>query len=136
VAAPQHVVDHALQAYGLAIARGIDAAYTMLMQLFNLCWNNYAATAAKYLDVRCIQFMETIYEIFEIFDMSALIGAYGYGIDIFLDGGIYDLLHGAVVSEVNDLGTAGLQDTAHDIDGGIMAIEEACRGDEAEPFAP
>src|SRR5262249_9691761 len=39
---------------------------------------------------------------------------------------------GAVVTEVDDLGAFGLEDAAHDVDGGVVAVEEACSGDEAQ----
>jgi hypothetical protein len=36
------------------------------------------------------------------------------------------------VAEVDDLRSAGLQDAAHDVDGGIVPVEEAGGGDEAD----
>ena len=67
--------------------------------------------------------------------MPTLIRADGDSIDIFLNGSIYDFLDRAIVGEMNDLGTTGLQDTAHDVDGGIMPIEKTCSSNEAKPFA-
>ena len=32
-----------------------------------------------------------------------------------LDGGVHDVLHGAVVPEVDDFGAGGLEDAAHDV---------------------
>jgi hypothetical protein len=55
--------------------------------------------------------------------MTALIRAYSDSIDILLNGSVYDFLDRAIVGEVNDLGTTGLQNATHDIDGSIMAIE-------------
>ena len=44
-----------------------------------------------------------------------------------------DLLHRAVVPEVHHLGPRGLEDPAHDVDRGVVPVEQARRGDEADP---
>ena len=67
--------------------------------------------------------------------MTALIRANRDSIDILLNGSVYDFLDRAVVGEMNDLGTTGLKDTAHDIDGGVMAIKKASGSNEAYPPA-
>ena len=63
--------------------------------------------------------------------MAALIRGDCDRLHIFLNGGIDDLLHGAVVPEMNDLDTGGLQHPSHDIDRGVMAVEK--RGGGHEP---
>ena len=40
-----------------------------------------------------------------------------------IDGSGHDLVHGTIVPEMDDFHTGALQDTAHDIDGGVMAVE-------------
>jgi hypothetical protein len=50
---------------------------------------------------------------------------------VFLQRGGDDLFHAAVVAQVDDLGTHALQDAPHDVDGCIVAVEQAGGGDEA-----
>ena len=45
---------------------------------------------------------------------------------IFLNGAVHYFFHRAVMAEVNHLTAGGLDDAAHDVDGGVVAIEE-CR---------
>ena len=44
-----------------------------------------------------------------------------------------DLLDRAVVPEVDDLGARRLEDPAHDVDRRVVSVEQARRGDEADP---
>ena len=59
---------------------------------------------------------------------------------IFLYGAIHNILGGTVVAEMDHLGSSGLNQASHDIDGSIMSIEQgggsndpygSCRGREA-----
>ena len=59
--------------------------------------------------------------------MTALVRGEGDGLGVFLHRGIDDLMHRAVVSQVDHLSTAGLDNAAHHVDGGIMAVEEGSR---------
>jgi hypothetical protein len=52
-------------------------------------------------------------------------------LDVFLDGGVDDLLDGTVVAEVDHFGPLGLKDATHDVDAGVVPVEETRRGDEA-----
>jgi hypothetical protein len=81
----------------------------------------------------CIQFSKFVDQVFKVFDMPTLVRADCDGVCIFLDSSIHDFLHRSIVSQVDYFGTAGLQDTAHDIDSRIMAIEQARRGHEPQP---
>jgi hypothetical protein len=53
-------------------------------------------------------------------------------VDVLLEGRGHDLLDGSVVTEMYHLGAGPLEDPAHDVDGGVMAVEEAGGGDEAD----
>ena len=68
----------------------------------------------------------------EVLDVAALVGADGHALDVLVDRGPDHLVDRAVVAEVDDLGPLGLQEPAHDVDGGVVAVEEAGRGDEAD----
>jgi hypothetical protein len=64
--------------------------------------------------------------------MPALIGANSNGIGVFLNGRLDNLLHRSIVREVYDLGAACLQNSAHNIDCRVVAVEKARCGDKAE----
>ena len=55
------------------------------------------------------------------------------GVRVFLDSGVDDFGDRAVVTEVDDLGTGGLQDATHDVDRRVVAVEQARGSDEAQP---
>ncbi len=50
---------------------------------------------------------------------------------VLLDRGLDDLVHGAVVPEVDHLGAGVLEDAAHDVDRRIVSVEERGRRHEA-----
>lgn len=60
--------------------------------------------------------------------MPALITRHGNGIGIFLNGAVHHFLHTAVVAEVNYFGPAGLHYTTHDINRGIVSVEQGGGG--------
>ncbi|CAB5041219.1 unannotated protein [freshwater metagenome] len=63
--------------------------------------------------------------------MSALVGRDRDPLDVLLDRRADHLFDTAVVSEVDDLGTLGLQYPAHDVDRGVVPVEKTRRRDEA-----
>jgi hypothetical protein len=67
--------------------------------------------------------------------MTALIRADSDSIDILLNSSVDDFLDRTIVGEMNDLGTTGLKNAAHDIDGSIMTIEKTRSSNEAKPFS-
>lgn len=71
-------------------------------------------------------------QILEVLDVAALVGADGDALDILLERGVHHLAHGAVVPEVDHLRTLGLKDAPHDVDRGVMPVEEAGSGDKAD----
>ena len=64
--------------------------------------------------------------------MPPLVGSDRNGLHILLNRTVYNLLRGAVVPQVNHLDTGGLNDSAHDVDRGIVPIKERGRRDEAD----
>ena len=68
-------------------------------------------------------------QVAEVLEVAALVGADRHGLDVLLDGGVDDLLDRAVVPEVDDLGPLGLEDPPHDVDGGVVAVEQRRGGD-------
>ena len=63
--------------------------------------------------------------------MATLVGGDRDALHVFLQGRIDDLLHRAVMAEMDDLRARGLQDAAHDVDRGIVPVEQRGGGDEA-----
>ncbi len=55
--------------------------------------------------------------------------------DVLLQRGVDDLLDRAVVPEVDHFGAGTLQHPANDVDRGVVAVEQACRGNEANGAA-
>ena len=58
--------------------------------------------------------------------MSSLIRGHRNGIGIFLYGCGNNFLNTTIVTQMNNLDTGSLNDTTHNIDRGIVAIEQGC----------
>jgi len=56
--------------------------------------------------------------------MSALVAGQGDALRILLDGAVDDLAHRTVVAQVDDFGPGRLQQPAHDVDGGVVPVEQ------------
>jgi hypothetical protein len=81
--------------------------------------------------VRAAALFEQVDHVLEVLDVAALVAADGNALHVFLQRGGDDFVHAAVVAEVDHLGAHALQDAPHDVDGRVVAIEQARRGDEA-----
>ena len=64
--------------------------------------------------------------------VAALVGAHRNAVRIFLDRGAHDIVDAAVVTEVNHLDALRLDQSTHDVDRRIMAIEQGRCGDKAQ----
>src|SRR5581483_2912401 len=82
-------------------------------------------------DIRAAPLLQHVHHILEIFVVTPLIGAHGDRIRILLNGGTYDIRYAAVMTQVDHFRPVGLQQAPYHIDGGIVAIEERSRGNEA-----
>ncbi len=67
--------------------------------------------------------VEQIDHVLERFHVAALITRHGNALGILLDGGIDQFLNRAVVSQVNYLDSAVLQDSAHNVGRCVMAVK-------------
>lgn len=110
--------------------RGVDLGDTVCFQLLNLIRQNHTPTAGKYLDMASTLLLEEVIHVFEIFRVATLVAGHSNGLGIFLYGGIDHLFNAPVVAQVDHFTTCSLYDPAHDIDGRIMAIEEAGSGND------
>ena len=68
----------------------------------------------------------------EVLDVPALVGADRNRVHVLVDGGGHHLLDGAIVAKVDHLRPRPLEETPHDVDRRIVAVEEARGGDEPE----
>ena len=60
--------------------------------------------------------------------MAALVRADGDALHVFLQRGGDDFVDRAVMAQVNHLGAHALQNTSHDVDGGVMPVKQTgCR---------
>ena len=60
--------------------------------------------------------------------MTALVGAQGNRMCVFLHRRVDDFRHRTVMAEMNNFGTGCLQDSTHDINRRIVTIEQTRRG--------
>ena len=122
----QHIVNHALQTHGTSVIGTVYAANAVLMQFRHFFRQNSSATATKNTDVFTAFLLEQIVHKFEVFHVTTLVAGHGNGIGIFLNGAIHYFFSTAVVPQVNNLSTAGLYNSAHDVDGCIVAVKQTC----------
>ncbi len=101
------------------------------MQIRDFFRHDHAATAAEYLDVCAAAFFQQVDHVLEIFDMAALVTGDRDALRVLLQCGGNDLIDRAVVSEMDHFGAIGHQNAAHDVDRGVMTVEQRCGGDEA-----
>ncbi len=119
----QHIVDHAGQTHGLAVMGGINSAYTVLMEVLDFGRDDDAATAAKHLDVGAPALGQQIDHVLEILHMASLVGTDGDSLGVFLNRRGDDLVHGAVMAQMDDFRPRALQDASHDVDRRIVTVE-------------
>jgi hypothetical protein len=70
--------------------------------------------------------------VFKKLHVTPLVGSNRNGLHILLNRTVYNLLRGAVVTQVDYLNSSGLNNTAHDVNRSIVAIKERSRRDDAD----
>src|SRR3546814_396322 len=126
------VLDHFHQAQLHAVVGVVDALDAVGFQLPDLFGRDGAAAAADHADVPGAVLAEHVDHVLHVFDVAALVAGQGDGVGVFLQGGADDVLYRAVVAEVDDFGALRLDQPPHDVDGGVVAVEQAGGGDEAQ----
>ena len=126
-----HRVDHPLQAHLHPLLRREDAGDAVRLEFFLLFGHDDAPAAAVQVDVTGAPLFEQVVHVREELDVAALVAGNGNALGVLLNGGVDDLLNGTVVAEVDDLDARPLQDAPHDVDRGVVAVEEARRRHEA-----
>jgi hypothetical protein len=102
------------------------------VQRLDLLGQDHAAAAAEDPHVAGAAFLQHVVHVAEELVVAALVGRHGDALRVLLDRGVDDLLHRAVVAEVDDLGAGSLRDAPEDVDRRVVAVEQAGRGDEAD----
>ncbi len=69
--------------------------------------------------------------VLQVLEVPTLVAGQGDALDILLDGAVDDLAHRAVVTKVDDLGARGLKQPPHDVDRGVVAVEQRGRRHQA-----
>ena len=83
-------------------------------------------------NIRAALRFEHVDHVLQVLDMTALVRAQRDRMHIFLYRRVDNFRHRAVMAQMDDFGTRGLQDTAHDINRRVVTIEQARRGDKAK----
>jgi len=131
IALLKQIVDHPLESELAAVVRRVHTRDAVPEQFVDLGRENRAAATSEDLDVTGAALAQQVEHVLEVLDVAALIRGHRDRLRILLDGAIDDLGHRAVVAEMDDLGPGGLQYSPHDVDGGVVAIEQRRGGNDA-----
>ena len=131
VARRDDLVDHPGQAEALAVLRAEDRD-PGLAQPRDLGRDDDAAPTADDLHVAGAGLAEQLDEVLEVLDVAALVGRHRDALGVLLDRRVDDLLDRAVVPEVDDLGALRLHDPPHDVDRGVVPVEQGRGRDDAD----
>ena len=127
-----YVFDHFHQPHLHAVIGVVDALDAVGLEFADFFRGNGAATACEDLDVRGAAFFQHVDHVLQVFDMAALVTGQRDCIGIFLQRGADHVLDAAIVAQVHHFGALRLDQAAHDVDGGVVAVEQAGGGDEAQ----
>ncbi len=131
VARVDHLADHALQAEGTAVVGREHPGDAARLEQIDLFANDHPAPAGEHAHVTQTDLAQALDEIREVLDMTALVGAHRHAVHVLLERGVHDVVDRAVVAEVHHLRALRLEHAPDDVDGGVVAVEEARRGHEA-----
>ena len=77
-------------------------------------------------------FLQQVFHVLEKLYMPALVTGDGNALHVFLNGAFHNLVHAAVMAQVNDLRAFALQDAAHDVNGRVVAVEKRSGGNNTD----
>ena len=109
----------------LAVLRGEDACHAAAVQQLDLPRDDHAAAPAVDLDVPGAALAQQLDQVREVLHVAALVRADSHALDVFLQRRGDHLVDRAVVAEVHHLRALTLQDPPHDVDRGVVPVEEA-----------
>ena len=104
--------------------RVVDPFHAVFHQRIDLIRCDGAATASEYFYMRCAEFAQAVDHVTEKLVMSALVGTDCDAVGVLLDRRPDDIVDAAVMAEVNHLHALCLNQSSHDIDGGIVTVEQ------------
>jgi len=110
----------------------VDAFHAIGLQLGDLFRGDGAAAAAEHAHMAGAAFLQHVDHVLEVLDVAALVAGQRDAVGVFLQRGADDVLDAAVVAQVDDFRALALDQAAHDVDGGIVPVEQAGGGDEAQ----
>ena len=126
------IANHRIEAELHAVVGVVDALDTVIHELAGFLGRDRAAAAPEYANVARAEFAQAIDHVAEELVMAALVGADGDTVRVLLHRRAHDVLHAAVVAEMDDLGALRLDQAPHDVDCRVMPVEQRRRGDEAQ----
>ncbi len=124
-------MNHAHESHGAAIIRRVNLGNTRLVERTNFRRRDGSTSTTKDADVLTTGFIKQLANVGEVLDVTALIGCECHGVSVFLNGAIHDGLCGLVVAQMDDFCSGGLNETTHDVDGGVMAVKQGRSGNDA-----
>jgi hypothetical protein len=93
------------------------------LELFDLAWRDRPATPNDDPDMLGAQVPEHVDHVTKILVVPALVGTAGDRIRILLQRSPDDVIDAAIVTEMNDLRTMGLQQAPDNVDCGVVSVE-------------
>gem|GEM_PF-6008912 len=130
--APDHVLDHLHQPHLHAVVGVVDALHAVGLQFADLLRGDGAAATTEHADVAGAALAQHVHHVLEVLDMAALVGRQRDGVGVFLQRRADHVFHRAVVAQVDHFRALRLDQPAHDVDGRVMAVEQAGGGDETQ----
>ena len=118
-------VDHRGQAHALSVLRREDPGDAVLLQLRDLARDDHAAAPAEDAHVTQAASAQLVDQVAEVLVVPALVRRHRHALGVLLHDRGDHLLHRPVVAEVDHLAALRLQDPPHDVDGGVVPVEEA-----------
>ena len=94
------------------------------MEGSNFRRGNGSSTTAKDTDVLAACLIKQLADVGEVLDVAALVRRQGYGVSVFLNGAVKHGFCRLVVAEMDDFSPRGFNQSAHDVDGGIVAVKQ------------
>lgn len=126
------ILNHRHQPHLHAVVGVIDTLDAVGMEFGNFLGRDGAAAAAKDTDVAGTALAQHVDHVLEVLHVAALVTGQGDAIGVFLQRGADHVFDRAIVSEMDHFGALTLNQPAHDVDRGVMAIEQAGCSDEAQ----
>ena len=124
VALGDHQPDHSLQSHLLPVFRREDARDAIVVQFPDFRRDDDSAATAIDANAFAAALPQQVEHVPEELDVPALVARHRDALHVFLQRGGDDLLDRAVVPEMDHLRAHALQDAPHDVDAGVVAVEE------------